>query len=96
MKATKAVTVRLAIDDYEQLVSEAGRLAMSPAQLARSYVRAGLAGSIERTDDERCRIGQAALEGLSLLRTRLPDSDSVDVVALVREGRDALAQRLAL
>jgi hypothetical protein len=96
MKATKSVTVRLDIADYERLASEAERLATSPAQLARAYVCAGLARTEEPRADERSRLGSAALEELARLRGRLPRGDTVDVVALVREGRDELERRMAL
>jgi hypothetical protein len=96
MKATKAVTIRLEVDEYERLVAEASRLATSPAQLARSYVRAGLAEIDEHGAEARGRLGSEALNELALLRRRLPTSDTIDVVALVREGRDELERRMAL
>jgi hypothetical protein len=91
MSATKAITLRLDPADYAHLAAEAQRLGMSPGTLARVYVRTGLAENSER----RRRAGLAALQGLAALRGRLPETEPVDVVQLIREGRADLNLRTA-
>jgi hypothetical protein len=96
MSTTKAITVRLDPADFERLAAEAKRLGMSPSTLARVYVRAGIAGKVETEAERRRRAGLAALKGLAALRERLPEVGAIDVVELIREGREELDRRTAL
>ena len=95
MPGKKTITIRLEPGDYERLTSEARRLQMSSASLARLYLRAALDG-LEGPAQARCRSGIAALSALARLRERLADGEPEDAVALVRRGRDDLDQRTAL
>lgn len=88
--APKAVTLRLGDDDYRRLHDEADRLGMKLGTLARVLVRSGLGG-----EEAERRRGVAALEALDRLRDRLPDEDDVDVVDLIRRGRDERERRMA-
>lgn len=92
---TKAITLRLDPTDYDRLETEAERLGMAPATLARVYVRAGLNGEVESVAARNRRAGLAALHHLAELRERLPDADSpVDVVEIMAEGREERDRRL--
>ncbi len=90
--APKAVTLRLGDDDYRRLHDEADRLGMKLGTLARVLVRSGLGGE---EAERRRRRGVEALEALDRLRDRLPDEDHVDVVDLIRRGRDERERRMA-
>ena len=71
-------SVRLHRDAYDVLVSEAGRRGVEPDALADELVRAVLAPGARGDLD-------AALDALAEFRADLP---RIDVVALVRAGRD--------
>ncbi len=94
MSATRVITLRLEPADYEQLAGEAKRLGTTPGTLARMYVRAGLTGRHASEAEHRRRVGRAALIGLAV-RARLPDAGTIDVVQLIREGREDLDRRTA-
>lgn len=101
MSMTKAITLRLDPADYDRLETEAERLGIAPASLARVYVRAGLNGGAEAVVAshhaalQNRRTGLAALGRLAALRQRLPDDGSpVDVVKIIAEGRDERDRRL--
>ena len=95
MSATRAITLRLEPADYEQFAGEAKRLGTTPGTLARMYVRAGLTGKHAAEAEHRRRVGRAALIGLAAVRARLPDAGTIDVVQLIREGREDLDRRTA-
>ena len=88
------MTVRLDVADYDRLEAEAKRLGLSPGTLARVYVRAGLAGNGDGAAERR-RAGLAALDALAAFREGLPAAEPVDVVQLIREGREELDRRTA-
>jgi hypothetical protein len=95
VSVTKAITLRLDPSDYDRLETEAARLGVAPATLARVYVRAGLNGEAESVAARNRRTALAALRGLAALRQRLPDDGSpVDVVELMAEGREERDRRL--
>ncbi|MBI4493486.1 MAG: hypothetical protein HY690_11920 [Chloroflexi bacterium] len=96
MSVRKAITLQLEAGDYDRLAAEAKRLGMSPGALARVYVRTALAGNGETAAERRRRAGLAALQGLAALRDRLPEGEPVDVVQLIRDGREELDRRTAL
>lgn len=86
--------MRLDPADYEHLANAAKRLGTSPGTLARIYVRAGLTGTPAPELEWRRRVARAALTGLAAVRARLPDAGPIDVVQLVREGREDLDRRM--
>ena len=92
MKDRKVVSIHLEPEDYGSLEGEAIRLGLSPATLARDYVRATLAGRTperERQPQE----GLAALERLAALTEDLPP---VDAVRVSRQSRELLERRASL
>lgn len=93
MSTTRAITLRLDPTDYDRLATEAGRLGLSPGTLARVYVRLGLAGNGDSAAARSRDAGRATLQGFAALRERLPDARPVDVVQLIREGREELDRR---
>lgn len=95
MSMTKAITLRLDPTDYDRLETEALRLGVAPATLARVYVRAGLNGESESVAARKRRTGLAALHSLAEFRERLSDADSpVDVVGIMAEVREERDRRL--
>ena len=95
MNATKAITLHLDPSDYELLEAEAQQRGIPPDTLARDYVRAGL-NSDGTAVEWRRQIGLEALRGLAALRERLPEAEPIDVVQIIREGRDDLIRRVTL
>lgn len=93
MSTTKAITLRLKPADYESLEAEARRIGVSPGTLARVYVRAGLLADDGAEVERRRRVGLGAIQGLAALRARLSESGPVDIVELIRDGREELDQR---
>jgi hypothetical protein len=88
MSVTKAITLRLDPGDYERLESEAKRVGIAPATLARMLVRTGLSSEIESEAAKNRRMGLAALRGMATLRDCLPDTQpAVDVVEIIAAGR---------
>ncbi len=77
-------TIQLAQDSYELLVRESRRRGVEPDALADELLRTDLAVA---GDDL-----EVALAGLAQLRERLPE---VDGLALAREARSELEQRVA-
>lgn len=87
MNDIKTVTIQLAANDHEQLVTRAERQGTSPGSLAEAYVRAGLTSGDEPDPETRRRAGLEALRELAGLRERLPDVGPVDAVQIVHDGR---------
>ncbi len=96
MAVTKAIRLRLKPGDYERLESEARRLGTTPPALASEYVHASLHQEHDTERAQRVQSGSEALRKLASLRARLPDVEPIDVVQLIRQGRDELDGRLAL
>ena len=90
MSGLRAITLRLAPDDYDRLEAEAQRLGVPTATLVRIYVRAQLSTG-EPGLGKQARIGLDALDRLAGLTTGLP---AVDAVQTVRESREELGARL--
>jgi hypothetical protein len=80
-------TIRLASDTYERLRAEAERRHQAVDEIADELLGEQLPQAI--ANRERA---QSALDRLAAIRTRV--GDGVDAVALVREGRDELDQRI--
>lgn len=89
MSTLRAITLRLAPDDYARLESEAARLGVPPATLVRMYVRGRLSGDETEAERQR-RAGLEALDRLTELTVNLPH---VDAVQIARESRDELDNR---
>jgi hypothetical protein len=95
MSMSKAITLRLDPADYDRLETEAERLGVAPATLARVYVRAGLNNETESVAARNRRTGLDVLRRLAALRQRLPDDSApIDVVEIIAEGRDERDRRL--
>jgi len=98
MGASRALTLRLEPADYGRLEIEADRLGLSPATLARVYVRAAL--NREKADAARMRRerGMAALNGFAELREdlRRDGFPEVDSLRYLREAREELERRPSL
>lgn len=98
MAANRALTLRLEPADYDRLEAEADRMGVSPATLARVYVRSALSGEQASPARKRRERGIAALNALAelrddLRRRGLPEVDSLQVL---REARDELERRPSL
>jgi hypothetical protein len=85
--ATTDHTIRLASSTYERLQAEAARRHRAIDEIADELLGEQLPRAI--VDRERAR---SALDSLAALRTRI--GGSIDAVALVREGREELDQRI--
>ena len=88
MSVRKVISLRLEAEEYDRLEAEARRLGIAPGTLARAYVREGLNGGDR--EQERRRVGLAALDRLDELTSDLPP---VDAVRIAREGREDLERR---
>jgi len=88
--ATRALTVRLDEEDYERLEEVAQQLGVLPGTLARMLLRGGLRDGSGSTVSGGI---SAALARSAALRQRLPTESPVDVVQLIREGREELDHR---
>jgi hypothetical protein len=84
----------LEIQDRERLEGEARRREMSPSDLAREYIQAGLAHLPPDAEDPR-RGGLAALKAFRELRDglRREGYPSVDAVEVTRKAREELEER---
>ena len=96
MGKTRAITVRLEEQDHERLEVEARRLGLTPGALARVFVRTSLDADRDAEAQARRRAGVAAIRGLASLRRRMHDRDPIDVVQLIREGREELDRKTPL
>jgi hypothetical protein len=94
MKAKRALTVVLEADDGERLEAEARRRETPPADLAREFIRAGLAG-LPVDAAERRRQWLEALAQMEKLRRELREAGypSVDAVKIARQAREELELR---
>jgi len=95
MRTMRAITLRLNPLDYDRLETEARRLGLAPAILARVYVRAGLTGKAQNEEESKRRAGLEALDQLEVLRqeVRRAGYPSVDAAQVMRESREELEQR---
>jgi hypothetical protein len=95
MMGTRALTIYLDVEDYEQLLAEAERLGVGPSAVAEDYVANGLMNSDETEDERRRRIGLRALERLAALRTDLRQAGyaPVDPAEIAEQGRTELEAR---
>lgn len=91
MSMVKEIRLRLPQDEYDRLIAEAERQGVSPDALARTYLHERL--SVDAPASKERQAGIRALEELQALRQRLPAADPIDVVELIRQGRDDLSRR---
>jgi hypothetical protein len=87
--SSRALTVRLAAEDYERLESEATRLGMAPGTLARVLLRASLGAHEHQPEHPPVSLEQL-FDRLAGLREGLPP---VDAVAITRASRAMLEDR---
>lgn len=92
----RAITVLLESEDYERLQVAAERRGTPPGVLAEAYLRASLREDSMVEVEQKRQAGIAALKGLAELRERLPDAGPVDMVQLIRDGREELCRRPAV
>lgn len=91
--ARRALTIELDESDFSRLVDAAEQQGRQPSDLAGALVRSGLSGtSVGDAQDRRKRTVEA-LRGLAEFRARLPQGEPIDVVELIREGREELDRR---
>lgn len=91
MSTTTAITIRLDKVDYDRLLAEAERRGVPPESVAGDIVHESLhAESLPEATNERIERTLRALDELAELTANMPP---IDVVQIVREGRDELEQR---
>ena len=84
MSATsRALTVRLEVQDYERLEREAARLGMRPGTLARVLLRASLGAPDRRSEHPSVSLEQL-FDRLAGLRDGLPPVDAAAITAASR------------
>jgi predicted DNA-binding protein len=96
MSASRTITIHLEPEEYERLQQAARRRGMRPTFLVREFVRSRLDDD-DVAREERRRQGLEALERAKAFQAELRRAGypSVDVVKLVREGREELERRTA-
>jgi hypothetical protein len=87
---TKAITLRLDVDDFDRLEANARRLGVLPGTLARMMIRDSLQAGVDQSPAVNM---QRILQRAADLRSRLPDQSRVDVVKIIQEGRADLDRR---
>ncbi|WP_017327936.1 hypothetical protein [Synechococcus sp. PCC 7336] len=88
MQEANTITVRLIGEDLDRLSAEAACRGLTPDRLAAELLH-------EHLKDDRASKKARALNSLKRLRQlrERRSSKNIDVVALVREGREELGQR---
>ena len=87
MSESKVLTVRVSLQEYDRLATEARRVNLPLDALAQRLLKSSIDGIKPKFDKEQSR---SALAGLRSIARNLP---AIDGVALARQSREELEQR---
>ena len=95
MENTETITIKINAESLARLNLRAEELETTPEEIIQGIVDRTLDDISYMTPDEQRERGMRALAELRAYRERLPESAAVDVVQLIREGRDERDRDLA-